>query len=164
MPQQIVINSLEFAREGRVLSGELPLAALPRLVENLLDGAGLLSYRLAGKLGAKGEPLLQLTVHGLLPVQCQRCLERMDSPLEVDALFELRDDIEALTQDDLEDDSRDFLPVERALDVVALIEDEVILELPIAPRHEQCSPPATRQDDGAASPFAVLSALGKKPQ
>ena len=164
MPQQIVINSLEFAREGRELSGELPLTAFPRLVENLLDGAGLLSYRLAGKLGAKGEPLLLLTVHGLLPVQCQRCLERMDSPLDVEALYELRNDVEALTQEDLEDDSRDFLPIERAMNVADLIEDEVLLAIPIAPRHEQCSPPATRQDDGAASPFAVLSALGKKPQ
>lgn len=164
MPQQIVINSLEFAREGRVLSGELPFSALPRVAESLLDSAGLLSYRLAGKLGANGEPLLQLSVHGLLAVQCQRCLERMDSPLDVEALYELRDDVEALTQDDLEDDSRDFLPIERAMNVLALIEDEVILAIPIAPRHEDCSPPATRHDDGAASPFAVLTALGKKPQ
>ena len=164
MPQQIVINSLEFAREGRELAGELPLKALPRVVPGLLSSEGLLSYRLTGELGARGEPLLRLELTGTVPVQCQRCLERLDSPLDVDALYELRSDVEALTQDDLEDDSRDFLPLERAMDVLALIEDEVILALPVAPRHGDCSPPVMRRGDEVVTPFSVLANLGKKSQ
>ena len=163
MPQQIVIDSLEFAREGRELSGELPLADMPRVAASLLSSEGLLSYRLTGELGARGEPLLRLELTGSLPLQCQRCLERLDSPLDVNVLYELRSGGE-LTQDDLEDDSRDFLPLDRAMDVVALIEDEVILALPVAPRHEDCSPPVMRRDDGIVTPFSVLTKLGKKSQ
>jgi len=163
MPQQIVIDSLEFAREGRVLSGELPLVAMPRVVPSLLSSEGLLSYRLTGELGARGEPLLRLELSGSLSVQCQRCLERLDSPLDVGALYELRSGGE-LTQDDLEDDSRDFLPLDRAMDVLALIEDEVILALPVAPRHGNCSPPVMRRDDGVVTPFSVLKNLEKKSQ
>jgi uncharacterized protein len=163
MPQQIVIDSLEFAREGRELSGDLPLADMPRAGSYLLSSDGFLSYRLTGELGARGEPLLRLELTGSLPLQCQRCLERLDSPLDVDALYELRSD-DGLTQDDLEDDSRDFLPADRAMDVLALIEDEVILALPVAPRHEDCSPPVMRRDDGVVTPFSVLATLGKKSQ
>lgn len=163
MPQQIVIDSLEFAREGRELSGDLPLAGMSRVVSSLLSSEGLLSYRLTGELGARSEPLLRLELSGSVPVQCQRCLERLDSPLDVDVLYELRSGGE-LTQDDLEDDSRDFLPLDRAMDVLALIEDEVILALPVAPRHGNCSPPVMRRDDGVVTPFSVLKSLGKKSQ
>jgi uncharacterized protein len=48
--------------------------------------------------------------------------------------------------DDLADDSADAIEAEKALAVLSLIEEEVLLALPIAPRHEQCEPPsAARQ-------------------
>jgi uncharacterized protein len=46
-----------------------------------------------------------------------------------------------MSQDELEDDTRDFLPVAGGLDVAELVEDEILLALPVAPRHERCGLP-----------------------
>ena len=67
-------------------------------------------------------------------------------------------------QEELEDDSKDFLPAQSEVDVVALIEDEIILGLPSAPRHESCVLPASAQDNPEDSPFAVLKGLRSKAQ
>ncbi len=163
MSQQIVIDSKVFAREGRVLEGSLDLAALPRLADLLLAREGQLVYRLEGRVSTDNKPQLWLVVSGLLPLGCQRCLERVDHELEVDSLLELIDDEADLTQDDLEDDSRDFIVADKSLDVAALIEDEVILALPAVPQHLDCALPEGGQGNAKVSPFSALAALKKTP-
>lgn len=163
MPQQVAIDGPEFAREARSLSGEISLAALPRLADLLLGTAGSLRYALHGSVGRRQEPLLAVSIEGSLPLLCQRCMEQMDFALDVEVLFELKQgggDLE-LTQEEVDDDSRDVLPVNGDIDVLELIEDEVLLALPVAPRHVVCK--ASLQDDGVErpSPFAELAALKK---
>ena len=157
MSQGIVINSLSFAREAGSLQGELPIAGLTRVLDKLVDSAGFLSYRVVGGLGSLNRPQLLLQLYGLLSVCCQRCLEGIDYPVEVRSLLEFVDDEDDLTQEEIEDDSRDFLPAQGGLDIVALIEDEIILNLPSAPRHESCALPQTGQGLGKISPFSALS-------
>lgn len=156
MSQGIVINSLSFAREADSLQGELRVAGLTRVHDKLADTAGSLSYRVVCSLGSRNRPQLALQLDGVLSVCCQRCLEGIDYPVEVRSLLEFVDDEDNLTQEEIEDDSRDFLPVQAELDIVALIEDEIILNLPLAPRHESCALPETGQGTGKTSPFSVL--------
>jgi uncharacterized protein len=54
-------------------------------------------------------------VDGVLSLCCQRCLEPLEYPLELRSLLEFVDSDSDLTQEDLEDDSRDFLPARRSL-------------------------------------------------
>ena len=162
MSQRIVIDSLAFARDARSLQGELPIASLTRVLDLLADSAGQLSYRVEGVMGARNRAQLQLQLDGVMSVCCQRCLEGVDYSLKVRSLLEFVDDEEDLTQEDLEDDSKDFLTAQSELDVVALIEDEIILELPSAPRHESCALPDTGQGNGRVSPFSVLQGLKGK--
>ena len=77
-------------------------------------------------------------------------------------MLEFVDDEEDLTQEEIEDDAKDFLPAQSELDVVALIEDEIILDLPSAPRHESCALPDTGQGTGKISPFSVLQSIKGK--
>ena len=63
----------------------------------------------------------------------------------------------------LEDDTRDFLPVERELDVVEVVEDEILLALPVAPRHEKCGLPGAADAGERINPFAKLAGLKGKP-
>lgn len=163
MSQQVAIDGPEFAQEARHLFGEVSLADLPRLADLLLGTDGSLRYSLRGSVGQRKEPLLQVSVNGSLPLLCQRCMERMDFALVVEVLFELKQgggDLE-LTQEEVDDDSRDILPVDGEIDVIELIEDEVLLALPVAPRHVVCK--ASLQDDGVErpSPFAALATLKK---
>ena len=156
MSQRIVINSLAFARENGSLQGELPIVGLTRVLDILADSAGCLSYLLEGRVGASSRPQLLLQLDGMLSVCCQRCLEGINYPVKVRSVLEFVDDEDDLTQEEVEDDSKDFLPAQSEIDVVALIEDEIILSLPSAPRHESCALPAARQGMGEVSPFSVL--------
>ena len=162
MSQRIVINSLAFAREARSLQGELPIASLARVLDKLTDSVGVLSYRAEGRLSPRNRAQLLLQLDGVLSVCCQRCLEGIEYPVKLRSVLEFVDDEEDLTQEEVEDDSKDFLPAQSELDVVALIEDEIILDLPSAPRHEDCALPDTGQGTGKISPFSVLQGFKGK--
>lgn len=162
MQQQVVINGVEFARRSESRSGELPVADLVRLQDVIAESRGSLRYALTGSLGERGEALLHLQVVGCLPMQCQNCMEQFDYALDVDVLFELRPPNAELTQEEIEDDSRDYLPADGDIDVPALVEDEIILALPVAPRHEICSVPSLRMMGEEDSPFSVLAGYKQK--
>lgn len=164
MSKRIVINSLAFARDAASLQGELPIAGLTRLHDKLVDSTGSVSYWAEGRLGPRNRAQLLLQLDGTLSVCCQRCLEGIAYPLKVRSVLEFVDDEEELTQEEIEDDSKDFLPAQSELDVVALIEDEIILDLPSAPRHESCALPDTGQGSGKSSPFSVLKGLKGRAQ
>ena len=164
MSQRVVIDSLVFAREGASLQGELPIASLTRVLDMLADTAGNLGYRVQGQMGPRNRPQLVLQVNGKLSVCCQRCLEGIDYSVNINSLLELVKDEEELTQEEIEDDSKDFLPLQSELDVVELIEDEVILDLPSAPRHDGCTLPDVGGKQEKASPFSVLKGLKGKLQ
>ena len=161
MPQALVIDNVQFASQGMTLEGDLDLSELLRLAGEVLDRKGAFHYALSGKSGSRSELLLHLQLFGELTLRCQRCLQPLRVALDVDTTFELRDalDDDVLLQEDLEDDSRDYLSASRSMDLLSLIEDEVLLALPSAPRHESCAIPETRHDPEAASPFGMLQKL-----
>jgi uncharacterized protein len=158
-----VSDAFVFAREGRVLEGTLPVASLERLQDLLVEASGEVSFRLQGFKGERGEFMLHLTVTGELPLACQRCLNAVAYDLDVDNLLELVPEGADLSQDELEDDTRDFLPVVRELDVAELVEDEILLALPVAPRHEKCGLPGAADAGERVHPFATLAGLKGKP-
>ena len=164
MPQRIVIDSLAFARENGMLQGDLPIADFERVLDLLVDSTGNLAYRIEGRMGPRNRAQLFLCLDGVLSVCCQRCLEGVDYPVEIRSLLEFVDNEDELTQEEMEDDSKDFLQAQSEFDVVALIEDEIILDLPSAPRHESCALPDMGQGKEAVSPFSVLQGLKSKAQ
>ncbi|MBS1142775.1 MAG: DNA-binding protein [Proteobacteria bacterium] len=107
--------------------------------------------------------MLHVAVSGTISLACQRCLGSVPYDLEVDNLLELVPEGGELSQDELEDDTRDFLPVARELIVADLVEDEILLSLPVAPRHEKCGLPGLANAGERINPFAVLSELKGKP-
>jgi uncharacterized protein len=166
MSEQAVVDNLEFARHGAVLRGSLAIAELDRLQELLLSSQGSLHYTLSGKTGTKGESLLECGIDGKLVLRCQRCLEALEYPLHVVSTLRV---VKGLTQFDEvgdEDEAVDSIPASTAMDVSALIEEEILLNLPISPLH---APGACREQVGAKSvkdertnPFGALAALKGK--
>lgn len=141
----------------------LAVRDLARLHDLLTDTVGEVAWRLEGYKGNRGEPLLQLTVTGNLLLACQRCLEAIPFQLAVDSLLEIVPEGADLSQDELEDDTRDFLPVVKELEVGELVEDEILLALPVAPRHEKCGLPGAADAGERIHPFATLAGLKGKP-
>ena len=152
-----------FAKEGRLLEGVLPVSSLERLHDLLAEVSGDVSFRLQGLKGEHGELMLDLEVSGVLSLACQRCLKAIPFDLDVDSLLELIPEGADMSQDELEDDTRDFLPVAGELYVAELVEDEILLALPVAPRHEKCGLPGAADAGERINPFAALSGLKGKP-
>lgn len=163
MSQQLAIDCFSFAREGGVLDGIVTISDMVRLHDLLTGISGEVHFQLSGCTGERDQPQLRVQVDGQVPLACQRCLKTIDFELKVDSLLELIPEGVEPTQEELEDDSRDFLPVAGKLDVVALIEDEVLLALPVAPRHEKCGLPGTAEAGERVNPFTALSVLKGKP-
>lgn len=158
-----ITDAFVFAREGRVLEGALPLAVLERLHDLVAEATGEVQFRLCGFKGSRGELMLELRVTGTVSLACQRCLQAISYDLEVDNRLELVPEGADLSQDELEDDTRDFLPVVRELDVLELVEDEILLSLPVAPRHEKCGLPGAAESGERPNPFAALAGFKGKP-
>jgi len=157
-----VIDCLEFARSGGVLDRSVGLDELPRLADLLTTTAGFLSVRLEGWRDDEGKSWLQLDIAGEPELCCQRCLGGVRFPLGIRSRLQLIAPGEEWPDDDLADDSADAIAAEKALAVLPLIEDEVLLALPIAPRHEKCESPSANASAHGSSPFAALVALKKQ--
>jgi uncharacterized protein len=156
-----VIDCLEFARSSGVLERSVRLDELPRLADVLVATTGFLSVRLEGWRDGKGKSWLKVDIAGEPVLCCQRCLGGVKFPLVISSRLQLMAPGEEWPDDDLADDSADAIEAEKALAVLSLVEEEVLLALPIAPRHEQCEPPSGGAAENGPSPFAALAALKK---
>jgi len=156
------INSLKFAFEGRRLAGEVPVSCMRRLNDALADDAGELSWEVCGDCDDEGKPYLAVVVFGELHLKCQRCLAALDFGLCIRSHLQLVAPGQNWPDESLEDDRFDPIEALEEQPLLPLLEDEVLLALPIAPRHDLCALPGYGQDSAAASPFAALALLKKK--
>lgn len=153
------IDSLDFAQNKQQLSGELLIAGLSRLSDLVSNTQGVLSYTVQGSVNSLGVPLLIFTLTGNCQLRCQRCLEGMDYPIALESGVCLRTEAEL---DALEDDDEAFdsILAEPRLDIQNLLEEELLLSLPISPRHDSCQAAeryAVQAD--VRHPFAALAKL-----
>jgi uncharacterized protein len=156
-----IIDSLDFAQRGLELSGEVPVAELGRLADVLADSVGSVSYVLRGFIGRDSRPQLALSLEGTCNLRCQRCLNALSYPIKRLAKLRLVSEGE-MGVDDIEDDEVDSVPADQHLDVLALIEEELLLDMPIAPKHDfgVCEI-AAEGLNRSTNPFAVLAGLKK---
>lgn len=158
----MVIDSLEFARRQGTWSGSLQLGTLPRLVEMLHDASGSLEFEVSGET-AGGELCLAVKLGGTLPLTCQRCLGVLFFALDVRSRIVLVEPGAPWPDDGqaggLEDEACDAIEASRELDLFPLLEEEILLALPLAPRHEHCELPIAGTPSKEASPFAQLARL-----
>jgi uncharacterized protein len=155
------IDSLDFARKGKELRGEIPIVGMERLQDVLEKPDGKVSYVLRGFRDEHGNPTLELSLDGSCQLHCQRCLKGMDYPIKQVSRLMLAD---VQPESELSADDFDSIPPDAHLDVAALVEEEILLSLPFAPRHElgMCQTDAASLERGAENPFAALRSLKDK--
>jgi len=167
----IFIDNLAFAKKNECLTENLSLADCSRLNELLLHSAvitqsvnkptGSISYILQGSTDSVGRHLLNLSLTTKITTTCQRCLGEM--PLNLSLNFNYL--IGEATDTDLssvEIDNSDDIDLQQAsqnMDIIALLEDEIIMAMPIAPTHEGDCGVIVSQSGEKANPFAVLKGL-----
>lgn len=168
-PERLDVEA--FAKAEATLEGEWPLASLVRLFDCSLRGdapeaAVRWSLRGERRQPRGGEPQVWLHVEAATRVhlECQRCLGSVEEPLSVRRSFLFVADEAAAEALDAESED-DVLALTRVLDARGLIEDELLLALPLVPRHESCPQPLVApvdelpEDSEAPHPFAALAAL-----
>jgi uncharacterized protein len=150
----LIIDSFEFCRLKESRSGQLPVTDMSRLAQEVVGASAGLVWSLQGGADQFGHAQLLLEISGSVQLACQRCL----APLDVDIsstsrLIVAKDEVEADHIDELlSDDEVDVIVGSKAMLISDLIEDEALLSIPLAVKHDVC--PA----DSAASYNA-----GKKP-
>lgn len=181
------VDLRQLATEGHPLSGETSLLAFERLSSDFPDVAKALgpavwaaraewrqqvSDAVAAELKGKLAPARQLWLHveakAEVPQVCQRCLGAFAQPVEVDRWFRFVSD-EATADAEDEASEEDVLVMEPRFDLHTLIEDELLLALPLIPMHDICPEPVRMSagelpEDKAPEkphPFAALAGLRK---
>lgn len=153
-----LIDGLEFARSRGRLSGDWPIADFPRLQGVVRSGTSL-QYELEGVPEEQGRPALRLRVTGTLQLTCQRCLGALEHPLRVEALLLLFGSESEIAAVPVDADAPDSVVATKEMAARDLIEDEVLLAIPYAPRHEGCRTGAEAAGAPQARPFADLRTL-----
>lgn len=172
------VNMQAFAQEGELHEGVHLLQNMERIRHETLG----LSADLAVHWQARGElrpapsgddqVWLHLTANTAVPLACQRCMGAVDVGLTVDQWYRFvaTEDI-AMAEDDQSDE--DLLVMEPHFDLLALLEDELLMAIPLVPMHDECpvAPTFSAGDDvlatpdpvndGKPNPFAVLAQLKK---
>jgi len=159
MSHQPVIDGFEFASAGATQQGVLALRDLPRLRDMLASDAGEVTYRMQGTRDERGRPALQLRVEGTLQLRCQRCLEPLSFRVEAEDLLVLAATLSEIHAEPADANAPDRIVAGREMPVRDLVEDELILALPYAPRHESCAPGTAAEEGRGNSPFAGLRGL-----
>lgn len=185
-PDWRAFDLFEFARAALDGAGEITLGDLPRIVNELADEvsgpmprtAALVHWRAQGEqrevTGGKPELLLHLTIRTALWLECQRCLSPYEQPLDVQATYLIVASEEEADEVPLEDDEADPIVGSKQFDLYELIEEEILLSLPLVPKHDVCpevhdslvtgqageiEPPEPEAGEEKRNPFAALSAL-----
>lgn len=162
IPQKIRVSTAVVRREHYV--GELALSSLPKLSGLLTDSAGAMQVDLlASKI--MDLPALTGVMEGLLHLQCRRC----DKPYATNLRHEL--DLRLVSSEEEEErlmqDCEPYWVQDDELALRELLEDELLLALPMLPRCDSCEnivngaapPAAPEQEPRRENPFAALKKL-----
>lgn len=169
---QRFVDVFETARLGTVCAGELDPRGLARLAGTLAGEGGSLAFDWRGRVDEHGRPAGRLSLDGLLPLRCDRCQGVLHWAFDVQRSYyfvRTERELAGLPVDDVDEEP---LLGSARFDLIELVEDEVILSLPLSPRHDDCTGPrasgsdadaegAAPATDGRASPFAALATLRK---
>ncbi len=185
------IDIFEFARSERRAAGVVRLSQLPRMLNEVpatapdrdstftwqAEGAG---QREAREDGAESlQPYLRLVLHGTAWLKCHRCLEPYLQMFDASIQYRIVVTEEEAEAYPLDDDGVDVIVGAHEFDFLNLIEEELLLSLPLVPKHEDCPqthesllPMAVNSESEQVvdkaprgnekpNPFAVLEALKK---
>lgn len=148
--------------------GEIELRQFERLVPEVQASAEqpVIRYSARGesrpRLGGSPQIWLHLSAQVALPMMCQRCLTTVETAIAIEREFRfVATEEQALLED--EESEEDILvqnPDSSAFNLRELLEDELIMALPMVAMHEECTPPVPLAEE-KINPFAVLGQLKK---
>lgn len=166
LPAQI--DPIRLADEGVRLHGALPGSGMSRLRELSLPGShpATVVVDLQFERSAQGVRLMHGTIRTQVEMVCQRCLKPLKTEVVAQPFFAL------LQAGEAEPEEGEALVVEAPPSLSVLVEDELLLAMPMIPAHaegecEYASPMATGKAPMTGkreNPFAELRGFKRKSQ
>ncbi len=157
LPQ--TINPLRLARTDSILKGRFHLSEMERLASQLQDSRGEVNFEL--QFTRDDEDITQIngSCRTSLIMACQRCFEPIRIEIATSTRLVVVPSIEAARE--IPDAAEPLLFSGEAISLKDLVEEEVLLALPIAPLHDNAICHATGavlegQGDEKTNPFSVL--------
>jgi uncharacterized protein len=143
MLERPVVSPSNFAEKSRCWEGNTMVGDFERLAQEFVNPQAELFFRVCGQQDARGRPQLHCEVKGNLEMVCQRCLKPVDIAVESDrVLYLANSEAEAeRLEAALADEDIDVMVAGKSLDLAGVIEDEVLLSLPLVPMHDVCVAP-----------------------
>jgi len=144
------LELFEFTRSARRAAGVVRVSQLPRMLNEVpvdapdrdtaftwqAEGAAQPELQDDGTEGT--QPYLRLAIHGAAWFVCQRCLAPYDQAFNVDATYRIVNTEAEAEEFPLDDDEVEVIVGSRQFDLVDLIEEELLLSLPLVPKHDVC--------------------------
>ena len=165
-PIPAVLDARKVFRQGLLIRGSLPVASMERLATLLEDNTGHARIELQFSHDEAHRRRIEGRILASVMLQCQRCLEPV--AVELDEQVNLALVASEAIADKLPADIDPWLTDEEQLAPADLIEEQLILGLPIVASHTRCElaikqnnsklPPEDAAEP-AQNPFAVLATL-----
>ena len=157
----LIINNLDFAKKQTNISHEINVDTCERLLDFIVKDAHFqkkIDYTLAGSVSTFHLPSLSINIEAALPVICQRCLQPMQLDLSLSYDYVIAD---AEPTEFDHNDEIDWVESSREMNVNELVEDELLMAMPLGPMHSHACKPAVQEDIKKPNPFAALQTLRK---
>jgi len=154
------------ADAGERRENDLALASLPRLAPELAASEGSVHATIEFARERK-QPVADIEVRARLPLRCQRCMQLMWLDVDQQSRVWLVTDPASVDREEM--GLEPILAEDGHIALRDLVEEELLLAVPLVPRHEDESdcttgPSEPEEEEVVQRPFAGLAELLKRPQ
>lgn len=163
------IDLMNLVRLGHEIHQENQLSCFMRFTEDLpvQTGENQVSWTLRGYQKPHGPALVKLSLTANPQLRCQRCLRLFNYDVNSEVELQVVTSERAFNEDvsesgKIDNDAYEKILANKPVDILALVEDELILSLPYISKHDICPESLEMPEDRLEekpSPFAVLEKL-----
>jgi len=163
MDDDFLIHSDRLSEKPQVFKGTFSPGELDRLEGSLASGEGELHYTVTARLDPLRRRVVSCIIEGFVFLTCQTTLDTFRFAISVDDRLVLVGAETDLPPVEEESETEDYLVVEESLDIRDVVEDAVLLALPMVPRKPGLDEQAAKGGEVVRkeSPFAALASLKK---
>jgi uncharacterized protein len=163
MESELLIHPERLHETPQVFEGDVTLDEFPRLAESIADRPIEVHFRVTARLDAQRRKVVSCIIEGFVFLTCQSTLEDFRHAISIAERIVLVDRESQLPPIQDESDAEDYLVADAPVDVLDLVEDAILLSLPMVPRKPGLGETGKPKDEGPReSPFAALAGLKKR--
>ena len=163
MDDPCLLDPSHISAKPLVFKGRFVPADLERLEGSIADERGELRYEITAALDRRRRKSVSCIIEGFVFLICQNSLEAFRHEISINDRLILVDDESGLPSVEEEDENEDYVVADEPLDVRDLVEDAVLLSLPMVPRKPGLEDPVKAGgEQPRQSPFAALARLKKR--